>query len=77
MHKGSFREGNRIHLDYLETHPEAASGNINSWYQNGTIYTVYSFEGGDTLDEWVKKDMPDFGTICRLMEKLIDSADTF
>ena len=77
MHKESFREGNRIHLDYLETHPEAASGNINSWYQNGTIYTVYSFEGGDTLDEWVKKDMPDFGTICRLMEKLIDSADTF
>ena len=77
MHERSFRTGNEIHLSCLAAHPEAAAGNINSWYMNGTIYTVYPFDGGITLEQYRNREHTGLHEICLFMEELADVVKIF
>lgn len=57
-HKDSFGLGNRAHLTHLWEAPELTGGNINSFDHNNTLYTVFTFDGGCSLEEFLEKNPP-------------------
>jgi len=50
-HRESFEAGNRIHLRMLADHPGmmALGANLNSFTYNGTLYYVFGYTGGRSL----------------------------
>ena len=51
FHKHSFEYGNRIHLELLRKFPNDTGGNVNTFSQNGTLYTVLAYNGSRNLEK--------------------------
>lgn len=49
LHRKSFLRGNVVHLDFQNIRGDMASVNINSFKENGTIYTILGNSNGETL----------------------------
>ncbi len=76
-HQRSFEYGNRIHLRMLERHPEAAGININTFSQNGTLYSVLGYSGGRSLSEELSVPGKDIREIALRMLSLLDALEDF
>lgn len=50
LYKESFERGNRVHLSITEKFPDKNGVNINTFAQNGTLYTVIGFSGGRDME---------------------------
>ncbi len=77
MHEESFKRGNEIHLRHCEAYPQAAEGNLNSYTENGTLYTVYPFDGGVSLEDYMKGTQIGLLEIVWMMGELLDVLATF
>lgn len=78
LHKNSFCTGNETHITHLWENPEAAGGNLNSYEKNGTLYSIYSYDGGISLEEYLEKNAPiPLEQICMMLQNLLDVLVTF
>ena len=78
LHKRSFCTGNETHITHLWDNPEAAGGNINSFAKNGTLYSIYSYDGGISLEQYLEKQEPmDLEQSCIIIQNLLDVLATF
>lgn len=78
LHKSSFYIGNKTHMAHLWENPEAAGGNINSYEKNGTLYSVYSYDGGISLEQYLEENKKiDLEQSCTMIQNLLDVLATF
>ena len=78
LHKHSFYIGNKTHMAHLWENPEAAGGNINSYEKNGTLYSVYSYDGGISLEQYLEENKKiDLEQSCTMIQNLLDVLATF
>lgn len=76
-HQNSFENGNRIHLRMLGRHPELTGANINSFAQNGTLYTVLGYAGGRSLSTELNAPETDIRRLTIRMLMLLDALEDF
>jgi len=77
LHKHSFECGNRVHLSLLEKYPDRIGANLNSFSQNGTLYTVMGYDGGRSLDSEFKGGANKLRDAATLMIDILDALDVF
>lgn len=79
IHRESFETGNRIHLRLLSDHPGmmAMGANLNSFSQNGTLYSVLGYTGGRSLQEELNKRDASLRCIANRMIRLLDALEVF
>ena len=77
LHKHSFECGNRVHLNLLERYPDRIGANLNSFSQNGTLYTVMGYDGGRSLDFEFKGGANKLRDAADLMIDILDALDVF
>jgi len=74
MHRESFEAGNRIHLRLLESRPQEIGENLNTFELNGTLYTVFGYSGGRTLEEELAR-LEQEGELRRCVKVMISLLD--
>ncbi len=78
LHKSSFCIGNKTHMTHLWENPEAAGGNINSYEKNGTLYSIYSYDGGISLEQYLEENkVVNLEQSCMIIQNLLDVLATF
>lgn len=78
LHKDSFYIGNQTHMAHLWENPEASGGNINSFEKNGTLYSIYSYDGGISLEQYLAKNkVINLEQSCIIIQNLLDVLATF
>lgn len=77
LQKLSFERGNEIHLRMLEKHPDKISSNINTFFKNGTFYSVIGFDAGKSLDKTHVYDNKTIRQVVTLMRDIIDAVEIF
>ena len=77
LHKYSFECGNDVHLRLLERHPDRIGANLNSFAQNGTLYTVMGYDGGRSLDSEYKNGAKSLREAAELMLDILDAVEVF
>ncbi len=77
LHKHSFECGNEVHLRLLEKHPDRIGANLNSFSQNGTLFTVMGFDGGRSLDSEYKNGAKSLREAVLTMLDILDAVDVF
>ena len=77
LHKHSFECGNEVHLRLLERHPDRIGANLNSFSQNGTLYTVMGYDGGRSLERELCDGVKKLRDAASLMLDILDALDVF
>lgn len=75
LHRRSFEHGNRIHLRMLERYPDLTGTNLNTFFFQGTMYTVLGFTGGRSLE--VSSPEADLRRLTTRMLDLLDALEAF
>ncbi len=66
----SFVRGNEANLELLEREPDQVLGNHNSYEAYGTLYSVLTLHGGETLEEILKKKER-FGSLKEITQAIL------
>lgn len=75
--KKSFINGNKIHIKLIENKIEGVASYIDSFEQNNTLYSVYTYNSGRTLAElYLEKEFDFFETV-RFIKALLITVDGF
>lgn len=77
LHKYSFECGNEVHLRLLERYPDRIGANLNSFAQNGTMFTVMGYDGGRSIDSEYKNGAKNLRDAALLMLDILDAVDVF
>lgn len=77
VHRQSFEQGNRVHLRILAKYPELVGENLNTFSQNGTVYTVLGFTGGRDLGGELEASNPDLRLLAQRMIGILDALESF
>lgn len=77
LHKNSFERGNRIHLDLLKKSPSMVGANVNTYLENGTLYTVMGCSGGISFEAALQDEGLTLRKITERMLALLDALDVF
>lgn len=77
LHKNSFERGNRIHLDLLKKFPSMVGTNVNTFSENGTLYTLMGCSGGVSLELAMQEEGITLRKITERMLALLDSLAVF
>ncbi|MBQ4156836.1 MAG: serine/threonine protein kinase [Clostridia bacterium] len=75
LHKQSFERGNKAHLTLAERYPDKIGGNVNTFFLNGTLYTVLSESGGRDISASEKPKT--LKILTRRMLSLLDALSAF
>ena len=72
LHRLSFERGNSVHLQLLAQAPDQAGGNLNTYALNQTLYTLFDYSGGRSLDKALSSGPPQTLSLVLLrMRKLL------
>jgi len=76
-HRESFLAGNEVHLRLLADHPDMVGGNLNSFFANGTLYSLLGYSGGRSLQAELNTSGHDLRRHTRLMLRLLEALEAF
>ncbi len=79
QHKESYLLGNRVHLTLAGEGKGGIAENIDSFEQNGTVYTILTARKGMLLSELInkKKEFPTLEVVIRCMQNLLQTLTLF
>ena len=77
LHRNSFKRGNNIHLELLKKNPSIVGSNINTFLENGTLYTLMGCSGSLPFDIAMREEGLTLRKITERMCYILDALQVF
>lgn len=77
LHRNSFERGNNIHLELLKKNPSMVGSNINTFLENGTLYTLMGCSGSLPFDIAMREEGLTLRKITKRMCYILDALQVF
>ena len=77
LHRNSFERGNNIHLELLKKNPSMVGSNINTFLENGTLYTLMGCSGSLPFDIAMREEGLTLRKITKRMCYILEALRVF